>query len=141
LEEQTTLKPQQLGTVLDELSDLRARNRALETKVKFLEERLQQRYERTVKNYQELLPRIESIRAKVLQIFLEFPPATGLCHFEIAEEFKLRFPMIKTVDLPRRTRELCQQNKLYSRSEEDGRTKFYLKLLPDTDDKESEGES
>jgi hypothetical protein len=135
--EQPTLQPQQLGTLLNELTDLRARNKALEKRVQLLEARIEQRYEITVTDYQKLLPYLESMRAKVLQLFFSVPPATGLTHQMIQEEFKLRFPMIKTVDLPRRTRELVKEGKLYSRQEEDG-TKFYLKLLPDTDDKKNE---
>lgn len=136
------MSEQSLESLLSLVEDLRQQNAALRRKVEHLEERLEQRFEVTVKNYQKLLPYLENMRAKVLQIFFELPPASGLTHEEIQEEFKAKFPMLNVTNIPRRTYELVEQRKLYSRQEE-GRTKYYLRLLPDlpTDRKETHGQA
>jgi hypothetical protein len=101
-------------------------NAALHKENEFLRMRLEQRVRATVKDYAMLRQHLDIMKDKVLSIFVDNPTA-GLSHPDIAEAFRERYPSIHSVDLPRRTRELCEEQKLWSR-EEDGQAKFYLKL-------------
>jgi len=117
-----------LKGLMDIMQDLKAQRDALKKRVEFLEERLTQRYEETRKDFQRLQPYLENMRAKILQVFVELPPTIELCHEEIIEEFKAKYPMLSTANVPRRVRELVEQGKLWSHKDEKGVVRFSLKL-------------
>jgi len=133
--EQTTTE---LAPLLEELQEKRARIKALRRKVEFLETRLEQRFEETKKDFKKLQPYFENMRSKILQIFMELPPTTGLSHKEIIEEFRAKYPTINTAHIPRRVCELVSdEQKLWSKKDEKGTVRFYLKLKPLKGDKSS----
>lgn len=114
-----------------ELVDLWRENAALHHRITFLEQRLQQRSTATIKDYQKLRKYFDVMKGRILDIFVDLPITMGLSHPEISEAFRERYPAIHSVDLPRRVRELVQDNLLWSR-EEDGVAKFYLRLKETT---------
>ena len=133
--EQTTTE---LAPLLEELQEKRARIKALRRKVEFLETRLEQRFEETKKDFKKLQPYFENMRSKILQIFMELPPTTGLSHKEIIEEFRAKYPTINTAHIPRRVCELVSdEQKLWSKKDEKGTVRFYFKLKPLKGDKSS----
>jgi DNA repair exonuclease SbcCD ATPase subunit len=132
-------QPQQdLSTLLDELQDLRQRNKALEKKVRYLERLLSERFEKTRTDYEKLKPYFDSMKSKVMDIFFDNFPAR-LNYDQLIELFRARHPQISTAHLPRRIKEMCQEGRL-SRSydEETGKVVFHLKLMPIDDTKKRE---
>jgi hypothetical protein len=113
------------------INDLIMQRETWKKKAEFYEARLQQRYEKTIHDYQKILPYLEHMRQKVLKIFMDLPPAVGWTHEEIQERFKEEYPMLCITNVPRRVRELVEQNKLWSQKDEKGDVRFYLKLKDD----------
>lgn len=126
--EQTTRQTQYIDRLLARIDDMKARILALKAKIAFLEKRLEQREQKTISHYQRVQPYLKSMREKVFAIFLEQPYNLGLTYEEVIAEFKKRYPDIPTKNLPRRTRELCEQGKLWTRQNSDGKVRFFLKL-------------
>lgn len=126
-----------LGALLDELQDLRNWNKALERRVEHLELVLAQRFQTTANRYQELKSYFESMRGKVVKIFLENGAGIGLTYDEILKEFQMRYPHITTVNLQRRVRELVTDDKRLweSPDPETGKIRFYLTLEKSEGDK------
>ena len=134
--EQTTTQTQYIDMLLGKLDDEKARVRTLRLKIVFLEDRLLQREQKTVSHYRQALPYLKGMRDKIFKIFLEIPANMGLTHEEIIEEFSKRYPNVNTKNIPRRTRELVSdEKKLWSKQDEDGTVRFYLKLKPLKGDK------
>jgi len=118
---------------LSELEDLRARNKALQRKIAFLEDRLSQRQVETQKDYERLKPYFDSIKDKIMQIFLNDVPVTdGLSHGELQQRFSEKYPDVSITDLPRRVRELVNDDRLWRAEDPDGMAKFFLKLKGET---------
>lgn len=108
---------------------LKAENRYLRAKVVTLEERLEQRKQKTVSHYDRIQPWLQTMRDNIFQIFLQLPSSRGLLHEEIIERFEERYPAVNSKNVPRRVRELCDEGKLWSRQDPDCRkVRFYLKL-------------
>ena len=125
--------PQDLKSLLELVSSLSAENKALRTRVSFLESVLHERVEVTKKKgYQELKHFFDSQRAKVFQIFLddaEFAATSGFAHEEIIREFTKKYPAIPTTNIPRRVRELVEQKRLWAAIDRaSGKVVFRLKL-------------
>lgn len=110
-----------------------ARWEALERKVKFLEQRLEQRYEETVNAYQDRRKWFDKQQDYVFSMFLDLPPDTGLTRTEIVEQFRVKYPHLASVDAIRRAYELERAGKLWKQQEKDA-VRFYLKLQPETSD-------
>jgi len=135
---QTTLQKKQQEDLVQLLIEKEAENKALRKRVGFLESRLEQRSEKTKKDLRKLLPYFKSMRDKVMGIFLELQPTTGLSHKDIIEEFRIKYPMINVAHLPRRVCELVSdEQKLWSKKDEKGTVRFYLKLKDLKGDKSS----
>jgi hypothetical protein len=103
------------------------RNEALEKRIAFLSDRLEQRYQETISEYQDKRKFFDSAQQLVLQMFLDLPPGTGLTRTEIVQMFKLKFPNAASVDALRRGYELVEMGKLWKKQEQDA-VRFYLKL-------------
>ena len=117
-----------LEALLAELQDLRARNKALERRVKHLEFILAQRSKITKNRYRELQKHFESMKAKIMKIFLE-NIGCGLSYSQIYQQFRLRYPYIPCQNLNRRIRELTAEEKLWTTPDPiSGRQRFFLKL-------------
>ncbi len=110
------------------VADYRARNEALERRVRFLEWRLEQRAEVSRRDFESLKPYFEGIKVKILSIFMDLPVTSGLSTNELEGEFRSRFPGVSTVHLYRRARELCSEGKLWSCPDAAGSVRFYLRL-------------
>lgn len=124
--EQTTL--QNLQPLLDELQEIRAEREALKKRVRWLEMRLEQRIEKTVNHYQERRSRLDRMQNMALQLFIE-NPNIPFTYEELVEEWKVKYPDVSCINLPRRIRELAEQNLVWR--VEDPETKkalHYLKL-------------
>jgi hypothetical protein len=117
-----------------ELEDLRRKNKALEKRIKFLESFLVQKFEVTKKNYEDLKPYFEGQKNMVMQLFFE-DHLQRLTYEEVLEKFRARHPQVSIVHLPRRLKEMVQEQRLVSCfDQERGRVVFHLKLFP-LDDK------
>lgn len=126
---QTTTQTEYIDKLLGKLDDEKARVRTLRLKIIFLEERLEQREQKTVSHYNKILPQLKGMRDKIFKIFLEIPAQLSLTHQEIIQEFSKRYPMINTKNIPRRVRELVEEGKLWSKQDPDSnKARFYLKL-------------
>jgi hypothetical protein len=117
-----------LKGLMNIMQDLKAQRDALQKRVAWLEERLEQRHEETRKDFERMQPYLENMRAKIRQIFLDLPPTVGLTHQEIQDEFHDRYPMVSITNVPRRVRELVEQGDLWSKTDDEGTVRFYLKL-------------
>jgi hypothetical protein len=111
-----------------EINRIESVKEALERRVKFLEERLQQRFIATVNEYQDRRKYFDKMQEYVLTLFLDLPPDAGLTRTEIPEEFKRKYPHMASVDALRRAYELKQQDKLWTKQDPDGTVRFFLKL-------------
>lgn len=113
------------------LQEYRARNEALQRRVKFLEMRLEQRFVVTKNDYEQLKPYFERIKTKIINIFLDLPPSVGLTTNELQEEYQRLHPRESTAHLYRRARQLCDDGLLWSCPDENKKNvRFYLKLKP-----------
>jgi len=127
---QTTPAP-----ALDEMVDLKARNKALARQVEFLTRqvefltwRLEQRERITQKDFEALQRHFENIKTKILTIFhTEISVTQGLTHPELQSIFAQKYSDSVT-DLPRRVRELVEEKKLWRRDDDNGTARFYLTL-------------
>lgn len=115
--------------LLEDLAELRARNKALEKRIQFLEQRLEQRYVETKKEYDPC--RFDNMRDMVLKVFLDSPATTEYTMAEVCEEFRAKYPHVNAANVNRRTLELCQPEfgrKLGRKQEPDGTVRYYLML-------------
>lgn len=112
----------------DVVADYKARNAALERRVRFLEWRLEQREEATKNDYEALKPYLEQTRVKILSVFYELPITSDLTPEELQEAFSKKYPAISTVNLYRRARELVGEGKLFSYQDECHHVHFCLRL-------------
>jgi len=126
--EQTTIQKKQQGDLFQLLFEKEAEIKGLHTRVEFLETRLEQRSLEAKKDLRKLLPYFADMRKRVMRIFMDMPNA-GLSRQEIIEEFRRRFPRISTANIPRRVREcVTDDKKLWSKTDEQGTVRFYLRL-------------
>lgn len=125
--------------LLEVISDLTARNKALEKNKEFLENILHERVEITRKrSYAERKGYFDNMRDKVFSVFLEngeYAATHGFTHEEIVEEFAKKYPAIPTTNIPRRVRELVEEKKIWSALDpETGKAVFRLKLDQKTEE-------
>lgn len=119
---------QYIDELLAVIDDKKALIQGLRLRIVFLEQRLEQRHEKTVSHYDRVMRYAKNMREMEMKIFLELPPNVGLLHEEIRELFEKRYPNVPTKNLPRRTRENVVEGKLWSKQDPDGKARFYLKL-------------
>jgi len=131
--EQTTVRVeplQDLGVLLELVSDLRKQLEARQRRIDHLEFVLAERFKQTENRYRELQGYFETVRGMVMKIFLENGAGLGLDYDDIVAEFQRRFPKVSVTNLQRRIRELVQQGRLWTCPDrESGKQRFYLKLL------------
>lgn len=118
-----------IDRLLAQRDDDKARIQTLRLRIAFLEQRLEQRSEKTKKDLKKLMPYFKTMRKKIMKIFVDMPTSVGLTHQEIIEEFRSRFPKVNTAHVPRRVCELVSdERKLWSKTDEKGKVRFYLRL-------------
>jgi Mg/Co/Ni transporter MgtE len=146
MEQETTRGSEPKGVVVSsseeqELEDLRAKCKAQERRIEFLESFLTQRLETTKSNYDKLKPYFESQKAKVMELFFaKFP--CRLDYDQIIEQFRARHPQIPVTNLPRRVKELVSEQRLVSSyDQERKKVVFRLQVFPDTDDRKNQHDS
>jgi hypothetical protein len=129
-----------LTALLDELSDLRARNKALEIQnmrlaeqVKELGARLDQRFEVTRREYDSSA--FHSMREKILQMFTWLEPKTMLTMEQLTKEFASRYPGVPISNIPRRVFELSEPSgrfgKKLGRNYDKSEVRYFLMLRED----------
>ena len=127
----------------DELADLRARilakdrrisfleqeNTELRQTVKTLQERLSQRFQRTVRSFSS--DDFEGLRGQVVKIFLD-RPEDSFSMDEIVAEFRRRYPNVPATNIPRRVCELAQADGKFGRrllrNQGEGKIRYCLNL-------------
>jgi hypothetical protein len=127
----TVDKPSALEQIALQLSDALARNKALETRLKFLEDRLAQRFAETVQEYKS--SNFDGMRDMCMKVFLNAGPEAELTMEEAVEEFKILFPGVNSLFVPRRILELSQPDgkfghKLGRKQDSDGTARYFLWL-------------
>jgi len=121
--------PEDLHGLIELLREKEALVKALKRKIEHLEFVLTERSNATKNRYTELQKHFESMKNKIMLIFVDLPAGVGLNYSEIYKEFRHRFPSIPTQNLNRRIRELVSEGKLWaSQDPETGKAQFYLKL-------------
>jgi len=116
-----------------EIEDLRRRLEAKDRKIAYLESFLNQKLETTRKNYQDLKPYFDSQKDKIMQLFFKNFPCR-LDYDQIIELFQKKHPQIPVTNLPRRIKEMVQEQRLVSSyDQERGKVIFHLKLFPQDD--------
>jgi len=114
-----------------ELEDLRAKCKAQQKRIEFLESFLSQKLEATRRSYAEMKPYFDSQKEKIMNLFFNCFPAR-LSYDDIIQKFRRKYPMISTAHLPRRIKEMCQEGRLCrSYDEERKKVVFHLDLFPD----------
>jgi len=118
--------------LLEQIEDLKRKLEGKDRKIAYLENLLSERLEITKKSYEDLKPYFEGMKAKLMDLFFE-DHLRRYTYEEIIEKFRARYPTIPTTHLPRRLKEMVQEQKLVSfYDQERGRVVFHLKLFPDT---------
>jgi hypothetical protein len=107
--------------------DLQQRNKALEQRVKYLEYILAQRIVLTENKYKENASRFENLERMAYQIFVD-NPGVGFTYPEIQDECNLRYPNVPWTNFDRRIRQLAIDGYLWKDKNEEGKTRFWLKL-------------
>ena len=110
-----------------EIEDLKNRLGAKDRRIAYLETILNQRVKRTTNMYEKLKPCFESMKGKILKIFLD-SPAYGFSYNEIYQEFHQRYPAMPLQNLNRRIRELTRGGFLWSSPDQYDKIRFYLRL-------------
>jgi site-specific DNA-adenine methylase len=118
----------ELKGLLDIIADQR---KQLEMKQKYIEQlefRLEQRTEVTKNLYQQRKAHFSDMQDRVYRIFLDYPKI-AFCYEELIEEWKAKYPNVSPVNVPRRTRELAEQDLLWSAMDpESHKVYHYLRL-------------
>jgi hypothetical protein len=114
-----------------QLSDALSRNKALEIRVKFLEDRLNQRYAETIQEYKSC--NFDTMRDLCMKVFLNAGPQIEFTMQEAVQEFKALFPAVNSAFVPRRIYELSQPDgkfghKLGRKQDSDGTVRYFLWL-------------
>jgi hypothetical protein len=124
------LTEKSVGTLIDQIADLRAQNAALHRRVEFLEMVLAQRVEVTQVKYQERKSHFSAMGDLVYRIFLD-NPAKEFTYAEVIAEWNQRYPNLESaaINAPRRVRELEVAGRLWrSVRKSDGLAIYWLKL-------------
>jgi hypothetical protein len=124
-------RPSVLEQIAMQLSDALARNKALEKRVRFLEDRLAQRFAETVQEYKS--SSFDNMRDLCMKVFLNAGSEAELSMPEIIEEFKTLFPNVNSAFVPRRIYELSEPSgkfghKLGRKQDADGVVRYFLML-------------
>ena len=121
----------------EQIEDLKRKLESKDRKIAYLTSFLSERLETTKSNYEKLKPYFDGMKNKLMDLFFE-DHLRRYTYEEIIEKFRARYPTIPTTHLPRRLKEMVQQQKLVSfYDQERGRVVFHLKLFPDGDDRKN----
>lgn len=122
------LNPQKLVDLLDGQQKLLE---AKDRRIKHLEFLLGQRTRETLKRYDQIKPRLDRMKGRVLQVFLEHP-GEGLSYPDVNDLFKQKY-RFESAHIPQRVRDLFAEGKVWKSPDDEGTMRYYLKL--DEEDK------
>ena len=127
-----TVLIQLVQTLQGVVEDNKYREEALQRKIKFLEEIIEQREKSTAKNWMELRTRMNALEHAIWGLFInDVPRGMGLTHTEIIELYKKCFPQVPFTSvetISRRVRQLVTDGKLRRLDDPDGTARFFLAL-------------
>ena len=120
-----------------EFVDLWRTNAALHKRIEHLEFRLAQRTQKTQNLYQERKARFSDMQDRVYQIFLESPDVAW-SYEDLQQEWESRYSKISSVNVPRRVKELTEQDLLWSVMDPESRKVFHYLKLEEMEENERE---